>query len=192
VKEYGRLYPNAGYGGRFGEWLFSNARKPYNSWGNASAMRVSPVAWFYDTLGKVKQGAEVSAAVTHNHPEGIKGTQATAAAFYLARTSKSRVDIQEQTEGKYCCDLSRTFDEIRPIYCFNESCKGGPEVIIALLESTDFEDAIRNAISLGGDSDTLAAVTGSIAKPHIICQRRHGTRLWAIWTNGIIPAAPYL
>lgn len=165
MKKYGRMYPDAGYGGRFGSWLFSEDTKPYNSWGNGSAMRVSPVAWFYDSLLEVEKHAEISASVTHNHPEGIKGAQATAAAIFLARKGKSKDDIKEYIESKYGYDLSRSLDDIRPSYIFNESCQGTvPEAIIAFLESTDFEDAIRNAISLGGDSDTLAAITGSIAE----------------------------
>ena len=165
MKKYGRLYPDAGYGGRFEKWLLSEKSHPYNSFGNGSAMRVSPVAWAFDNISDVEQYAEISAAVTHNHPEGIKGAQATAAAIFLARNEKSKEDIQAYIENKYGYDLSRTLDEIRPRYCFNESCQETvPEAIIAFLESTDFEDAIRNAISLGGDSDTLAAITGSIAE----------------------------
>ena len=165
MKKYGCLYPDAGYGGRFGSWLFSEDTYPYNSWGNGSAMRVSPVAWAFDTLSEVEQYAEVSAAVTHNHHEGIKGAQATAAAIFLARKGKPKDDIKAYIVSKYGYDLSRTLDEIRPGYRFNESCQETvPQAITAFLESVDFEDAIRNAISLGGDSDTLAAITGSIAE----------------------------
>lgn len=165
MKKYGRMYSDAGYGGRFGSWLFSEDTQPYNSWGNGSAMRVSPVAWEFDSLSVVEQYAKVSAAVTHNHPEGIKGAQATAAAIFLARKGKSKDDIKTYIENKYGYNLSRTLDEIRPSYRFNESCQETvPEAITSFLESTDFEDAIRNAISLGGDSDTLAAITGSIAE----------------------------
>lgn len=165
MKKYGRLYPNAGYGGRFGRWLFSNDREAYNSWGNGSAMRVSPVGWFYVTLDEIEQAAKVCAAVTHNHPEGIKGAQATAAAIFLAQSGKSKAEIKAYVESTYDYNLNRTLDEIRPTYRFNESCQETvPEAIIAFLESVDFEDAIRNAISLGGDSDTLAAITGSIAE----------------------------
>jgi ADP-ribosylglycohydrolase len=165
MKKYGHLYPDAGYGGRFGSWLFSEDVHPYNSWGNGSAMRVSPVAWLFDTLPEVEKYAEISAAVTHNHPEGIKGAQATAAAIFLARKGKTKDDIKAYVESKYGYDLSRTLAEIRPNYLFNESCQETvPEAIIAFLESADFEDAIRNAISLGGDSDTVAAITGSIAE----------------------------
>lgn len=165
MKKFGNLYPDAGYGGRFFRWLFSEDTDPYNSWGNGSAMRVSSVAWAFDTLTEVEQKAEISAAVTHDHPEGIKGAKATAAAVFLARNGKSKEQIKAYIENKYGYDLSRTLDEIRPTYRFNESCQETvPEAIIAFLESRDFEDAIRNAISLGGDSDTLAAVTGSIAE----------------------------
>ncbi len=165
MKKYGRLYPNAGYGGNFYSWIFSGEREPYNSWGNGSAMRVSPVAWYYNNLNEVENNAEVCASVTHNHPEGIKGAKATAAAIYLARTGKTQEDIKRYIENTYGYDLNRKLNEIRPTYRFNESCqKTVPEAIIAYLESTGYEDAIRNAISLGGDSDTLAAITGSIAE----------------------------
>ena len=165
MKEIGRLYPNSGYGGGFANWLFSDSREPYNSWGNGSAMRVSPCGWFADSLEEAETLAERSAAVTHNHPEGIKGAQATAAAIYLARTDTKKDKIKAYIESKYGYNLSRTLDEIRPGYRFNETCQETvPEAIIAFLESRDFIDAIRNAISLGGDSDTLAAITGSIAE----------------------------
>jgi len=165
MKRIGRMYPNAGYGGHFRRWLFTDARNPYNSWGNGSAMRVSPIGWMFDSHEATENAAEVSAAVTHNHPEGIKGAQATAAAIILARNNKSKVEIKDYIESEYDYSLSRTLDEIRPKYKFDVSCQGTvPEAIIAFLESNDFEDAIRNAISLGGDSDTLAAITGSIAE----------------------------
>lgn len=165
MKKYGRLYPDSGYGGRFGSWLFSDDINPYNSWGNGSAMRVSPVAWAFDILSEVEKYAEISAAVTHNHPEGIKGAQATAAAIFLARKGNTKEEIKAYIENKYGYNLNRSLGEIRPNYRFNESCQETvPEAIIAFLESVDFEDAIRNAISLGGDSDTLAAITGSIAE----------------------------
>ena len=165
MKKYGCMYPDAGYGGHFASWLLTEDNQPYNSWGNGSAMRVSPVAWMFDNLPDVEKYAEVSAAVTHNHPQGIKGAQATAAAIFLARKGKSKNDIKAYIESKYGYDLSRSLDDIRPGYCFNESCQETvPEAMTAFLESVDFEDAIRNAISLGGDSDTLAAITGSIAE----------------------------
>ncbi|MDR3354986.1 MAG: ADP-ribosylglycohydrolase family protein [Synergistaceae bacterium] len=179
MKKYGRLYPNAGYGGRFVGWLFSDDRKPYNSWGNGSAMRVSPCGWavplsksFDEGMEHVERLAEKSSVITHNHPEGIKGAKAVAGAIYLMRLGKAKFQVDEHkefvrrnAEDKYGYDLSRTLDEIRPAYSFNESCQETvPEAITAFLESTDFEDAIRNAISLGGDSDTLAAITGSVAE----------------------------
>ena len=167
IKKFGKLYlrPHGGYGGRFGAWINSDDTTPYNSWGSGSAMRVSTCGWFANSLKEAETLAEKSAAVTHNHPEGIKGAQATAAAIYLARIGENKDEIKVYIEKKYEYDLSRSLDEIRSVYQFNESCQETvPEAIIAFLESTDFEDAIRNAISLGGDSDTLAAITGSIAE----------------------------
>jgi ADP-ribosylglycohydrolase len=165
MKRFGRMYPNAGYGGSFRKWLSTDYCSPYNSYGNGSAMRVSPVGWFFDTLEMTENAAETSAAVTHNHPEGIKGAQATAAAMLLARNGRTKEDIKAYIEVKYGYNLRRTLDEIRMDYDFDVSCMGTvPEAIIAFLESEGFEDAIRNAISLGGDSDTLAAITGSIAE----------------------------
>jgi len=165
MKKFGRIYRNADYGLKFRQWLLTNTREPYNSWGNGSAMRVSPCAWYADSLEEAEACAELSAAVTHNHPEGIKGAQATAAAIYLARTGKTHAEIKEYIERKYGYDLNRTLDGIRTTYLFNETCQETvPEAIIAFLESHSFEDAIRNAVSLGGDSDTLAAITGSIAE----------------------------
>lgn len=165
MKKFGALYPHAGYGGRFSVWLRTDVSEPYNSWGNGSAMRVSPVAWYFNALHEVEDHARRNAEVTHNHPEGIKGAQATAAAIFLSRKGKSKDEVKRYIEEKYGYDLSRSLSHIRPNYSFNESCqKTVPEAIIAFLESVDFEDAIRNAISLGGDSDTLAAITGSIAE----------------------------
>jgi ADP-ribosylglycohydrolase len=165
MKKYGRLYPRVGYGGQFSRWMRSDDREPYNSWGNGSAMRVSPCGWYFNSLEETLHAAEVSAAVTHNHPEGIKGAQVTAAAIFLARTGSTKAEIKTYIESNYGYDLSRTLDEIRPTYKFDVSCQGSvPEAIIAFLESTDFEDAIRNAISIGGDSDTIGAITGSIAE----------------------------
>jgi len=167
MKKFGKLYPNYGYGVRFNEWLMSDSRDPYNSYGNGSAMRVAPCGWFADSLEEAEILAEKSAQVTHNHPEGIKGAQATAAAIYLVRTGNKKDDIREYIEKKYIYNFNRTLDDIRTMYKFNESCQETvPEAIIAFLESNDFEDAIRNAISLGGDSDTLAAITGSIAEAY--------------------------
>lgn len=165
MKKYGRLYPDAGYGLSFEEWIFSDSQLPYNSYGNGSAMRVSPVAWAFENLSEVEKYAEISASVTHNHPEGIKGAKATAACIFLARKGKSKDEIKNYIESSYGYDLNPSLDEIRESYYFNETCQETvPEAITAFLESVDFEDSIRNAISIGGDSDTLAAITGSIAE----------------------------
>lgn len=165
MKEYYRLYPHAGYGGMFHRWAMSERSEPYNSWGNGAAMRISPVGFAYQSLDEVLTRAEAFTAVTHNHPEGIKGAQSVAAAVFLARTGSSKEEIKAYAERTFGYDLSRTLDEIRPDYQFDESCQGTvPQAITVFLESTDFEDAIRNAISLGGDSDTLACITGGIAE----------------------------
>ena len=165
MKSFGKRYPHEGYANRFAAWLSGKSSKPYGSFGNGSAMRVSPVAWYFDTLEEVEKYAGISAEVTHNHPEGIKGAQATAAAIFLARTGKSKSAIRGYIEAKYNYDLSRTCYEIRSDYTFDGSCLGTvPEAITAFLEAENFEDALRNAISLGGDSDTLAAITCSIAQ----------------------------
>lgn len=163
-KEYGRKYPDAGYGGSFMRWLLSDTYEPYWSFGNGSAMRVSPVGIAYDTLEEVLKEAEKSAAVTHNHPEGIKGAQATAAALFMARKGYSREAIKEYVQDKFDYDLERKIEDIRPYYSFNVTCQGSvPEAIISFLESTDYVDAVRKGISLGGDSDTIACIAGSIA-----------------------------
>ena len=167
MHRYGREFPcpMGGYGARFGQWLCETNPQPYNSRGNGSAMRVSAVGWAFGSLEKTLQVAEETAAVSHNHPEGIKGAQAVAAVIYLARTGKSKQAIREYIETTFLYDLNFSCDEIRPDYCFNPSCQGTvPEAIVAFLESTDFETAIRLAISLGGDSDTLACITGGIAE----------------------------
>lgn len=158
-------YPLAGFGQRFTCWAMSNRKEGYNSWGNGAAMRVSPIAWAYNDLDTVLKEAERCTVTTHNHSEGIKGGQATAAAIFLARNGKTKAEIRDYIEQNFNYDLRRTLDEIRPNYKFEVSCqKSVPEAIIAFLESTDFEDAIRNAVSLGGDSDTIACITGSIAE----------------------------
>ena len=162
---YGRKFPNAGYGSFFMDWIFDENPMPYNSWGNGSAMRVSPVGWVYNNIDEVLKQAKRSAEVTHNHPEGIKGAQVAASAVFLARTGKSKAEIKEFIMTVFDYDLNRTIAEIRPGYHFDVSCQGTvPEAIIAFLESTDFESAIRLAISLGGDSDTIACITGGIAE----------------------------
>ena len=165
MKLYGNRYPNAGYGARFSWWLLMENTTPYNSLGNGSAMRVSSVAWLFDALDDVRRAARLSAEVTHNHPEGIKGAESVASAIYLARTGHSKSYIKEYIEREFCYDLSRTCDEIRPTYRHNETCmQTVPEAIIAFLEGDSFEDVIRTAVSLGGDCDTLAAISGSIAE----------------------------
>lgn len=165
MQKWGHRYPGAGYGVRFSSWLDSKNPQPYNSWGNGSAMRVSAVAWLYDDLDTVRHMARLSAEVTHNHPEGIKGAEATAAAIFLARTGHSKAEIKAYIENEFSYDLSRTCDEIRPAYHHVESCQETvPEAITAFLEGDSFEDAIRTAVSLGGDCDTLTAIAGSIAE----------------------------
>jgi ADP-ribosylglycohydrolase len=165
MQKYGRMFPHAGYGGNFMKWIQSDDPQPYNSYGNGSAMRVSAAAWLSDSLAQAERYACVSARVTHNHPEGIKGAKATAAAVFLARTGESKTAVKTYVEETYGYDLGRKLDDIRPGYKFDDSCQGSvPEAMIAFLESDGFEDAIRKAVSLGGDSDTLAAVAGSIAE----------------------------
>ena len=178
-KKWGRLYPNSGYGSRFGNWIHSDERNPYNSWGNGSAMRVSPCAEYaFKTLypGEYPENsivnatslAKKSAAVTHNHSEGIKGEEATAYCIMMSYgygLQAAKKHIREDIPRLFSYNLTETLDEIRPTYKFNESSQDTvPQAIVAFLESSSFEDAIRNAISLGGDSDTLAAITGSIAE----------------------------
>ncbi len=165
IKEYGRNYPDRGYGTMFSEWLGSTDSKPYNSFGNGSAMRVSPVGFAFSTLADVLQEARRSAEVTHNHPEGIKGAQAVAAAIFLARHGKSKKDIKQYITSTFSYNLEQTTEEIRPHYYFDETCQGSvPQAIIAFLESENYEDAIRRAVSIGGDSDTIACITGGIAE----------------------------
>jgi ADP-ribosylglycohydrolase len=164
IKTLCRKYPRAGYGGRFRAWINSSDHHPYNSWGNGSAMRVSPVAWAGESLQEVEELAKISAEVTHNNPEGIRGAIAVAGATYLARCGEEKGVIREYVEERCFYDLSRSLDTIRPDYSFEVSCqKSVPEAIICFLESYDYEDALRNAISLGGDADTQAAIAGSIA-----------------------------
>ena len=165
MRRLGKAYPDAGYGGMFRRWLHAENPKPYGSFGNGSAMRVSAAGWLFDTLDKTLEMAKVTAEVTHNHPEGIKGAQATAAVILLARTGHSKQEIRQYVEQTFGYDLNRTCDEIRPGYRHVETCQQTvPEAIIAFLECTGFEDALRNAVSLGGDSDTLACITGGIAE----------------------------
>lgn len=166
LHSYVARYPNAGYGGTFINWARCQETEPYNSWGNGSAMRVSPVAYTKDTLEDVLQLAEHSASVTHNHPDCIAGAKATAGAIFLAGEGHTKTQIRNFVESNFEYDLSRNLDEIRAGYSFDVSCAGSvPESIIAFLESTSFESAIRLAISLGGDADTMACIAGSIAEP---------------------------
>ncbi|WP_329772870.1 ADP-ribosylglycohydrolase family protein [Catenibacterium mitsuokai] len=167
MQSWGRRYPHAGYGGYFRRWLTACHPEPYNSFGNGSAMRVSAVGWLYDSLENTRTVAKATANVTHNHPEGIKGAEATASAIFMARNGSSKEEIKKYIENEFHYDLNRTLNEIRPSYHMDETCqKTVPEAIIAFLEAKDFEDAIRNAVSLGGDTDTLGAITGSIAEAY--------------------------
>ena len=165
MPEIGRRYPNCGYGGMFAHWILSGKAEPYNSFGNGSAMRVSSVAWLFDSLEAVRHAAVLSASVSHNHPEGVKGAEAVASAIFLARTGSTKDEIKEYVASEFGYDLSRTCDEIRPSYRMDETCQGSvPEAITAFLEGTDFEDVVRTAVSLGGDSDTIACMAGAIAE----------------------------
>ena len=165
MQRWGKRYPHAGYGLRFIQWLHQSWPKPYNSWGNGSAMRVSAIGWLFDDLEMTRAMARLSAAVTHNHPEGLRGADATAAAIYLARTGCTKAQIRAFIQDHIGYDLSRTCDEIRPNYRHVESCQETvPEAITAFLEGESFEDVIRTAVSLGGDCDTLTCIAGSIAE----------------------------
>ena len=165
--QYFIAYPNAGYGGRFFGWASSGDRDPYNSYGNGSAMRVPAVAYAFESLDDVLAEAERTAAVTHNHPEGIKGAQATAAAIFMARRGKTKQQIKESVEQMFGYNLSDSLDRLRPAYEFDVTCQGTvPAALIAFLESTGYEDALRKAISLGGDADTLACITGGVAEAY--------------------------
>ena len=165
MRAWGRKYPYAGYGARFIYWLAEEDPRPYGSFGNGSAMRVSSVGWLYDSLEETRRFARLSAEVSHNHPEGIKGAEATAAAIYLARTGASKEEIKAYVVQEFGYDLSRSCDEIRPTYHHVETCQQTvPEAFAAFLEGNDFEDVIRTAVSLGGDCDTLTCIAGSIAE----------------------------
>ena len=165
MHRYGKKYPCAGYGGHFRMWLRNEETEPYGSYGNGSAMRVSPVAWYASSLDKALSLAKASAEVTHNHPEGVKGAVVTAGATYLARTGATMAEIKEFVSGYY--DMNFTLDEIRPSYYFNETCQYTvPQAMQAFFESTSLEDTIRNGISIGGDSDTLCAICGAVAEAY--------------------------
>ena len=167
MRKWGLAYPNAGYGRMFYYWLCKKDPQPYNSYGNGSAMRVSAAGWLFDTLEKTRHTARLTAEVTHNHPEGIKGAEATASAIFLARTGKNKTEIRDYIIKEFGYDLSRTCDEIRPAYRHIETCQQTvPEAITAFLEGNDFEDVIRTAVSLGGDCDTLTCIAGGIAEAY--------------------------
>lgn len=164
-KHFGQKYPWAGYGWYFFQWLHLPTTAPYNSWGNGSAMRVSPVGFAFNTVDEVLFEAQRSAEVTHNHPEGINGAQATALAILLARKGIDKTEIRQELSRRFGYQLDQTLADIRPTYSFDVSCQGSvPQSIIAFLESSSYEDAIRNAVSLGGDSDTMACMAGGIAQ----------------------------
>lgn len=165
VKEYYALYPDRPYGGTFRRWAIGKIRKPYNSWGNGSAMRVSPVGWAFNDIETVLSKAKESAEITHNHPEGIKGAQATALAIYLCRQNKTKDEIKSEIEIRFGYNLNLDLEDLRKNYNFDVSCQGTvPQAIYTFLISDNFEDSIRKAIYIGGDSDTLACINGSIAE----------------------------
>ena len=167
MRKFGRFYPNAGYGALFAEWLCREDDEPYNSFGNGSAMRVSPVAWYFDDLQTVEEFAELSASVTHDHPEGIKGAQAIASAIFLARTGKNKDQIRAYIEERYGYDLDHEVEEFQRMARITSSCQVTvPEAIVAFLEGESFEGVLRKAVSIGGDTDTLAAMAGSIAEAY--------------------------
>lgn len=167
MKSLGQKFPYAGYGGNFRRWLFEPEIIPYNSWGNGSAMRVSPVGFAFNTEEEVLREAKASAEISHNHPEGIKGAQSVALAVFMARQGSSKDEIRSRISADFSYDLDRTVEEIRPGYQFDVSCMGSvPEAIISFLDSTDYESAVRKAVSLGGDSDTLACIAGGIAEAY--------------------------
>ena len=180
IRKIGRRYPSAGYGGSFTGWLYSDHPQPYNSWGNGAAMRVSPVGFAFDTADEVLEEAKKTAEISHNHPEGIKGAQAVALSVFLARRGRRKEEIRMEISRRFGYELKRTVDDIRPTYSFDVACQRTvPEAIIAFLDSGSYEDAVRNAISLGGDSDTLACIAGGIAEafygdvPSIIRSKVH-------------------
>ena len=167
LQKWGREYPRAGYGGWFKKWIHQDDPKPYNSFGNGSAMRCSSIGWLYNDEETVLEEAKKSAEITHNHPEGIKGAQAVALGVMMGRKGSSKIEIEDKLESLFDYDLNQKLSHIRPNYSFDVTCQGSvPQAIIAFLESEDFEDAIRNAISLGGDADTQACIAGALAEAH--------------------------
>lgn len=166
-QDFSRRYPGRGYGGRFSDWINQEHPKPYNSYGNGSAMRVSPVGFAFDTIEETLSAAQRSAEVTHNHPEGVKGAQATALAIFLSRKGSPKTEIKHEVAARFGYDLSRTVDEIRAVNVFDPTCQGSvPEALTTFFESEDFESAIRLAISIGGDSDTIACIAGGVAQAY--------------------------
>ncbi len=164
-RKYYRKYPGRGYGGRFHEWGSSDIMGPYNSYGNGSAMKAAPIGFAYESMEEVLREAERSAEVTHNHPEGINGARAVASAIFLAREGKTKKKIKEYITSSFKYDLDDTIENIRDVYSFDETCQGSvPQAMIAFLESNDFEDVVRKAVSIGGDSDTIACIAGGIAE----------------------------
>ena len=167
LQKWGREYPRAGYGGWFNKWIHQDDPKPYNSFGNGSAMRCSSIGWLYNDEETVLEEAKKSAEITHNHPEGIKGAQAVALGVLMGRMGSTKIEIEDKLESLFDYDLNQKLSHIRPNYSFDVTCQGSvPQAIIAFLESEDFEDAIRNAISLGGDADTQACIAGALAEAH--------------------------
>lgn len=165
MQDFGRRYPQAGFGGRFFEWLYAEDPAPYDSWGNGSAMRVSPIGWAFGTLPETLRYATASARVSHNHPEGIKGAQATAAAVFLARTGNSKETIRAYLRDTFGYDLERTYESVRAVYQPAVSCQETvPESMICFFESSGYEDTVRRAVCLGGDTDTMACIGGSVAE----------------------------
>ena len=172
MKKWGHMIPDAGYGGMFYRWLFTDTSEPYGSFGNGSAMRVSPAGWLYDSLERTRQVARWTAEVTHNHPEGVKGAESVAAVIWLARNGSDKEEIKEYVIKEFRYDLSRTCDEIRPGYHHVETCQQTvPEAITAFMEGNDFTDVIRTAVSLGGDCDTLTDIAAAMAEAYYGCPK---------------------
>ncbi len=165
MQKWGRKYPNAGYGSRFIGWLFDEDPKPYDSWGNGSAMRVSAAGWLYDTVERTRKVARATANVSHSHPEGLKGAECTAAVMFLARNGSTKEEIKDYVVKEFGYDISKSVDEIRPFHRHDESCMDSlPKALVSFFEGDSFEDVVRNAVSLGGDTDTIAAIAGAMAE----------------------------
>lgn len=183
MQELGRRYPTAGYAGSFMRWLYNPEPRPYNSYGNGSAMRVSPVAFYAHSLQEALGLAKISAEVTHNHPEGIKGAQAIASSIYLARHGATKKEIKSYAEEQFHYDLSRQLDDIRPTYSYDMSCQNTvPQALLAFLEGANFEDVMRSAVSIGGDSDTIAAMAGGIAQAFYVIPKKLSSYCYALLT----------